>query len=440
MVEITEVAARSRAEKHGICAGDMLLRINGHEIRDVLDYRFYLAEQNVSLLLSRGGEEFTVEIRKQEYDDIGLAFATPLMDKKQTCENKCVFCFIDQNPKGMRESIYFKDDDSRLSFLHGNYITMTNLKEQDIQRIIDMHISPVNVSVHTTNPELRVKMMKNKHAGKILSYLRMLADAGITIRGQIVLCKGLNDGEELERSMRELAAFYPSLDSVSVVPAGLTGHREGLYPLEPFTPEECAGVIRQVTAFGDKCAAALGARIFYAADEFYVKSRLPLPEYDFWGDFPQIENGVGMLSSFMYEFYCALDTLTDEEKQICRTVSVVTGEAAQDMIETLTHRLAETCPNLTVQVYSIKNNFFGGGVTVTGLLTGKDIKEQLFKKPLGEALLLSRSVLRSEGDLFLCGMTPDELSSALHVPLVFNRDDGGDFLYSLLGIDEFATE
>lgn len=440
MVEITEVLPRSRADKHGICAGDVLVSINGHEIRDVLDYRFYLAERNVSLMLSRSGEAFTVNIHKQEYDDIGLAFATPLMDKKQTCENKCVFCFIDQNPKGMRESIYFKDDDSRLSFLHGNYITMTNLKEQDIQRIIEMHISPVNVSVHTTNPQLRVKMMKNKHAGKILSYLRMLANAGITIRAQIVLCRGLNDGEELDRSMRELAAFYPSLDSVSVVPAGLTGHREGLFPLEPFPPEECADVIRQVTAFGDKCETELGARIFYAADEFYVKGKLPLPEYEFWGDFPQIENGVGMLSSFMYEFYCALDTLTDEEKQIRRNVSVATGEAARDMMETLTRRLTETCPNLTVRVYPIKNNFFGGEVTVTGLLTGKDIKEQLQDKPLGEALLLSRNVLRSEGDLFLCGMTPDELSGALRVPLVFNRDDGGDFLYSLLGMDEYAAE
>lgn len=436
MVEITEVAPHSRGARQGIQPGDMLHSINGHEIRDVLDYRFFLAEKNISLCLSRGGETYTISIHKQEYDDIGLSFATPLMDKKHTCENKCVFCFIDQNPKGMRESIYFKDDDSRLSFLHGNYITMTNLKAEDIQRIIDMHISPVNVSVHTTNPQLRVKMMKNKHAGEVLCYLKMLSDAGISIRGQIVLCKGLNDGMELDRTMEDLTAYYPSLDSVSVVPAGLTRFRQGLYPLEPFSPEECAAVIQQVNAFGDRCVEKFGERIFYPADEFYVKSKTPLPDYDFFGEYTQIENGVGMLSSFVYEFMCMLDTLTDEEKQICRCVSVATGEAAADMMRDLTDRLLETCPNLQVYVYPIKNNFFGGEVTVTGLLTGKDIAEQLQDKPLGEALLLSRNVLRSEGDLFLCGMTPQELSDAVGVPLIFNRDDGGAFLCSLLGISQ----
>ena len=434
MVQITEVAAHSRAAKHGVQSGDVLHSINGHEIQDVLDYRFFLAEREVTLSLSRGEETYTVSIRKQEYDDIGLSFETPLMDKKHTCENKCVFCFIDQNPGGMRDSIYFKDDDSRLSFLHGNYITMTNLKPRDIQRIIDMRISPVNVSVHTTNPQLRVQMMKNKHAGEVLAYLKMLADAGISIRGQIVLCKGLNDGHELDRTMHDLTAYYPSLDSVSVVPAGLTGYRQNLYPLEPFTPEECASVIQQVTAFGDQCIEKYGERIFYPADEFYVKSKTSLPGYEFFGEYTQIENGVGMLSSFMYEFLCALDTLTEEEKQTRRCVSVATGEAAADMIQDLSDRLCEACPNLKIYVYPIKNNFFGGEVTVTGLLTGKDIAQQLQDKPLGEALLLSRNVLRSEGDLFLCGMTPDELSKELHIPLIFNQDDGGDFLYSLLGI------
>ncbi len=436
MVQITEVAAHSRAAKQGICSGDVLLSINGHEIRDVLDYRFFLAEKNISLCLSREGEVYTVSIHKQEYDDIGLSFETPLMDKKHTCENKCVFCFIDQNPKGMRESIYFKDDDSRLSFLHGNYITMTNLKPQDIQRIIDMHISPVNVSVHTTNPELRIKMMKNKHAGEVLEYLKMLADSGVTIRGQIVLCKGLNDGRELDRTMKDLTAYYPSLDSVSIVPAGLTKHRQNLYPLEPFTSEECAEIIRQVNAFGKQCIEKFGERIFFPADEFYVKSKTPLPEYDFFGEYTQIENGVGMLSSFIYEFLCMLDSLTDEERQMHRSVSIATGEAAADMMLELVDRLSDACPNLQVYVYPIKNNFFGGEVTVTGLLTGKDIAQQLQDKPLGDTLLLSRNVLRSEGDLFLCGMTPEELSKKLNVPLLFNRDDGGSFLCNLLGIEE----
>ena len=435
MVEITEVRARSRADKAGIFSDDILVSINGHDINDVLDYRFYLAEKELSLLLKRKGEEFTVNIKKGEYDDIGLEFATPLMDKKHTCENKCIFCFIDQNPKGMRESIYFKDDDSRLSFLHGNYITLTNLKPADIQRIVNMRISPVNVSVHTTNPELRVKMMKNKHSGEVLSYLRVLADAGIKLRGQIVLCKDVNDGEELTRSMNDLCEYYPQLDSVSIVPAGLTGYRDGLYPLEPFTAEECAAVIKQVTEFGDKCIEKYGERIFYASDEFYVKSGTPLPEYEFWGDFTQIENGVGMLSSFEYEFMCALSALDDDEKNVERHVTVATGYASYEMINKLCQRLMEDCPNLKINVEKIKNNFFGGEVTVTGLLTGKDISEQLMGKDLGEAVYLSRNVLRSEGDLFLCGMTPEELKEKLGTNVCFTDNDGGDFLYSILNIE-----
>lgn len=435
MVEITEVIAGSRAAKKGVLEGDILVSINGHPINDVLDYRFYLAEKETQILLKRNGEELEVNIKKGEYDDIGLEFATPLMDKKHTCENKCIFCFIDQNPKGMRESIYFKDDDSRLSFLHGNYITLTNLKPADIQRIINMHISPVNISVHTTNPELRVKMMKNKHSGEVLSYIRTLADAGIKLRGQIVLCKDVNDKEELTRSMMDLCEYYPALDSVSIVPAGLTGYRDGLYHLEPFSAEECLTVIKQVTEFGDKCIEKFGERIFYASDEFYVKSGTPLPDFDHYGDFTQIENGVGMLTSFDYEFMCALSTLDDEEKQIEKSVTVATGYASYGMMKKLCDRLSEECPNLKINVERIKNNFFGGEVTVTGLLTGKDIAEQLSEKDLGSELYLSRNVLRSEGDLFLCGMTPDELSEKLSVDLCFTENDGGEFLYKILEIE-----
>ncbi len=435
MVKITLVAARSHAFRVGITKGDYLVSVNSHEIHDVLDYRFYLAEKTVELKLRRADKDYSVIIKKGEYDDIGLEFDRPLMDNKHRCENKCIFCFIDQNPAGMRESIYFKDDDSRLSFLHGNYITLTNLKEADIDRIIEMHISPVNVSVHTTNPELRVKMMKNKRSGEVLGYLGRLADAGIKLRGQIVLCKGINDDAELDRTMNDLYKYYPQLDSVSIVPAGLTRFRDGLYHLEPFSSEESLAVIRQVKEFGDMCIAHCGERVFYCSDEFYLKAGVGIPDYDYWGEFSQIENGVGMIASFEHEFEMALDTLSDEEKKIKGTVSVATGEAAYAMMKKLSERLSSVCPDFKVNVYCVKNNFFGGEVTVTGLLTGIDLAEQLYGKELGEELHLSCNVLRNEGDLFLCGMTPDELSENLGVPIVFNQNDGGEFLFSLLGID-----
>ena len=431
MVEITGVLPHSRAARAGIRAGDVLLEINSHAIGDVLDYRFRLAEDVVILKLHRGADLLEVRIKKDTYDDIGLEFGTPLMDKKHRCENGCIFCFIDQNPKGMRDTIYFKDDDSRLSFLHGNYITLTNMHDEDIDRIIEMHISPVNVSVHSTNPELRVKMMKNKRAGEVLRYLRKLADAGIKLRGQIVLCRGINDGDELTRSMTDLAAYYPALDSVSVVPAGLTAHREGLFHLEPFTPDECAAVIDQIEAFN----ATLEERLFFASDEFYLKCGRPLPDDEYYGEYCQIENGVGMLTSFGTEFDSMMKTLDDDEKLVQREISVATGEAAYDFIAQKIEKLTAVCPNLTCHVYKVKNRFFGGEVTVTGLLTGQDFADQLAGQNLGETLYLSRTTLRAEGDLFLCGMSPDELSETLGVNIEFIENDGSELCLKLLGID-----
>ena len=436
MVEITDVLPRSRAAKVGLLAGDLLISINGHEINDVLDYRFYLAETRLLLAIMRDGAAMQFEIRKQEYDDIGLDFETPLMDKKHSCENKCVFCFIDQLPKGMRSSLYFKDDDSRLSFLHGNYVTLTNLREKDIQRIMDMHISPVNVSVHTTNPELRVKMMKNKRAGEVLSYLRTLADAGISLCCQIVLCRGLNDGEELERSMRDLATLYPALESVSVVPAGLTRFRDGLYPLEAFTPEESATVIRQVERFGEECLRQYGTRLFFPADELYIEAGLPLPEDEFYETYAQIENGVGMLTDmktgFSYELKNAEEYEADFHAPRC--VSVVTGYAAYRHIQALGEQLESRFAGLTVHVYPIRNDFFGHSITVAGLLTGTDIASQLAGKDLGDAVLFPSVCLRAEGDVFLDDMTPDELSERLGVPATPTSSDPADFICAVLGI------
>lgn len=429
MVVITGVLPHSRAEKAGIKPGDYLLEINSHEINDVLDYRFRLADTTVILKLHRGPDIIEKKIKKEEYDDIGLEFGTPLMDKKHRCENGCIFCFIDQNPEGMRETIYFKDDDSRLAFLHGNYITLTNLHEADIDRIIEMHISPVNISVHTTNPELRVMMMKNKRSGEVLAYIDKLADAGIKLHGQIVLCRGINDGAELDRTMRDLSKYYPAMESVSIVPAGLTKYREKLYPLKPFSAEECAAVIKQVDSFNKN----LPERMFFASDEFFVLSGTPLPNDDYYGDYTQLDNGVGMLTSFTAEFHSMLTTLDEDECAIEREVSMATGEAAYGMMRSLIDELEAQCPKLKCHLYKIKNNFFGGQVTVTGLLTGVDLADQLSGKPLGDTLYLARTTLRAEGDLFLCGMSPAQLSEKLGgVNIKFIENDGAALVENLL--------
>ena len=434
MVEITEVAAGSFSERHGIRAGDFLLDINNSPIRDVLDYRFYLAERSVTLHLLRAGEPFAVSIRKREYDDIGLAFKTPLMDEKQRCKNGCVFCFIDQNPKGMRESIYFKDDDSRLSFLHGNYITLTNMTEEDVARIVKMRFSPINVSIHTTNPDLRVKMMKNKNAGKVLSYLNRFADAGLSICGQIVLCKGINDGEELERSMRDLSQYYPSLSSVSIVPAGLTRFRDGLYPLVDFSIEEAAAVIDAVERFAEAHKQKTGSRLFFLADEFYLKAGRPLPEEECYEGYPQIENGVGMLRSLREEFsFAAEDAVGAGGAEEKREISIATGVAAFSEISSIARRMEAIYPNLKINVYKIINKFFGESITVAGLLTGKDICEQLEDQPLGEVLLISKSALRQGEDVFLCGMTVEEMEKKLSVRVRAVENDGDSLLHAILG-------
>ncbi len=430
MVKICAVEPGSLAEKKKIKTGDILLSVGGCEVSDVLDYRFYLTERKVSLRLSRMGKEYTVKIKKGEYEDIGLSFETPLMDKKHTCRNACIFCFIDQMPKGYRDTLYFKDDDSRLSFLQGSYVTLTNMTDADIDRIIKMRLSPLHVSVHTTNPALRVKMMKNPRAGEVLSYLPRLAEAGIAICAQIVLCRGVNDGEELLRSMHDLAALYPALDSVSVVPAGLTKFRDGLYPLTPYTPEECQNIVKTVEDFSTACYRAYGAYLFHASDEFYLKAGLPLPSEERYEGYPQLENGVGMLTSFETDFTLALEDAPTSIPP--RTVTVATGEAAYGLLSRLGETAEKQASGLTVRTVCIKNDFFGPEITVAGLLTGKDYLAALRNVPLGDALLISRNSLRAEGDLFLCGMSLSELSDALGVPIIPIENDGGAYLRALL--------
>lgn len=431
-VEVTGVVKNSAAYCAGVRKGDMLISVNGHGIRDVLDYMFYSAEQEIILVLKRGGKHIALKIVKSEYDDLGMEFQSFLMDNKQSCTNKCVFCFIDQMPPGMRETLYFKDDDARLSFLQGNYVTLTNMKDVDIDRIIDMHLN-VNISVHTTNPELRCKMMNNRFAGEKLKYLKRLADADIGMNCQIVLCPGLNDGDELKRSLDDLGKLAPAVKSVAVVPVGLTKFREGLYPLKLFDKDGAAETIRVIEEYQQKFLKDYGTRLVFPADEFYLTAGLPIPDNDYYEDYPQYENGVGMLRSLEDEFSRRMKEI-DRMPHKLRNVSIATGAAAYEFISELVRSAEEKYPGLSCRVYKIINNFFGDTITVTGLLTGQDITEQLLGKKLGGTLLLSESMVMRGSDIFLDDMTVPQLEKKLNVKIKLTPQDGAKLFDNIVGI------
>jgi len=430
MVKVSGVLRGSLAERHGIKPGDVLISVNGEEIRDVLDYRFYIEEKKLSLVLCRDGETFETEIKKAESADIGLEFETFLMDEKHTCRNACIFCFIDQMPKGMRETLYFKDDDSRLSFLMGNYVTLTNLKDADVDRIIKMHMSPINISVHTTDPELRVMMLRNKRAGEVLKYMDRFAEAGIEMNCQIVLCKNINDGENLTKTMHDLATLYPHVPSVSVVPFGMTKYRDGLYHIEQFSKEESAAVVRQVERFAASCKDFYDDYIFYCGDEFYLEAGLEIPSGDYYGDYRQIENGVGMIASMKDEFDSALEDAEYDGGR--REISIVTGTLAGDFIASLTAKVTERFKNIIIHVYKIENDFFGRTVTVAGLVTGRDIVSQTKGKPMGSEVLIPTCMLKADEDVFLDGMALSELEASLGAPIVKVENDGYDLLEKIM--------
>lgn len=434
-VKILAVEPGGPASHAGVRPGETLLSINGNEICDILDYRFYETDRHLSIVLRDGaGAERTVQIRKGQYESIGLEFETYLMDQQHSCTNRCIFCFIDQLPKGLRKSLYFKDDDSRLSFLFGNYVTLTNLKEREVDRIIKMHISPINISVHTTNPELRVKMMGNRFAGKSLDILYRFAKAVIKLNCQIVLCRDINDGEELDRTLKDLTSLWPSVQSVAVVPLGLTKYRQGLYPLTGYDSETARAVVRQLERWGDRCEQKYGQRICYAADEFYLKAQLPIPPAPFYGDFDQLENGVGLMASLKQEFLDALEDFVPPASS--RKVTLATGVAAHPFLDTLLDELRQRCHNLTCNVVPIVNDFFGDTITVAGLVTGGDLLKQLRGRELGDALLLPDVMLRREGDIFLDDVSLEELSEALQIQIITVPNDGYALLDAVVGREE----
>ena len=430
--KIERVIAHSIGEELGIVPGDVLLEISGHRIEDVLDYYFYTTAEELTLKIrDHQGEVWEAEIEKEEKEDLGLVFEDSFMGTYQHCHNRCIFCFIDQMPKGMRPTLYFKDDDSRLSFLNGNYITMTNMKEQDIERTIRYHMSPINLSIHTTNPELRVKMLKNPKAAEIMQHIGRLAEAGIVLNGQIVLCKGINDGEELERTLRDLEPYVPAMQSLSIVPVGLSRYREGLYPLEPFTREDAKALIRQVEPWRKKFYQNTGLHFVHLSDEFYILAEEGLPEEEAYDGYLQIENGVGMMRLFWDEAQEEICQIPEGSRGYGR-VSLVTAVSTYGYIKKITEQILARMQGGEVHVHCIRNDFFGERITVTGLLTGQDIRAQLTGKDLGKLLLLPENLLKADEEILLDDVSVEDLKKALQTPIDIVKSSGRDFVHKIV--------
>ena len=432
-VFIQNVTNPSPAYTAGFRSGMYLLGIDGHQINDMLDYEFYTTKSKLQCSVSYGEELQYFDIEKEEYEPLGLDFETYLMDTQHACRNKCIFCFVDQLPKGMRDALYFKDDDERLSFLFGNYITLTNLTQREVDRIKEMHISPMNISVHTMDPELRVEMMGNKDAGKVLAFINDFAKANIAMNIQIVLCRGVNDGEKLVASIRKLSALYPAVQSVAVVPAGITKFRDNLADIAPFDEESAANIIDIIDTFAEKNYKKKSVRLVYPADEFFLLAKRPLPKDEYYDEMLQLENGVGMWRLFYDEFVEELAKFEGDEQRAAE-VDVAVGESAELLFKQLSMLLNIKFKNVKINLHVIKNNFFGGNISVTGLLTGSDIIAQLRGNLKTEKLLLAENVLRSEKDYTLDDYTPRAMAAALCTEIITVPVNGGEYLRTVLGV------
>ncbi|MBO7336215.1 MAG: DUF512 domain-containing protein [Lachnospiraceae bacterium] len=430
---IKDVVKDSIAEEMEIEAGDELLSVNGKEIADIFDYRFLTADEEITVVVKKpDGEEWELDIEKEPVEDLGLVFEDGILSDYSRCSNKCIFCFIDQNPKGMRDTIYFKDDDTRLSFLQGNYVTLTNMKEKDIDRLISYNLSPINISVHTTNPELRCQMLKNRFAGSVLDHMTKLYEAGIDMNAQVVLCKGYNDGAELERTISDLAMYVKHMKSVSVVPVGLTKFREGLPELKPFTKEDSCEVIDLIEKWQRKMLVSFGTRFVYASDEWYLKAGREIPSHEAYESYPQIGNGVGMIRLLNYEVDEALKDMPGDDR--CHEVSLATGELAYPEICRQVEKIRKKFPNINVHVYNIHNDFYGDQITVAGLLTGGDIIKQLEGKPLGAKLLLPCVCLKTGEDIFLDDVTVSEVEKSLQTRVGIVKSEGSSLVEEIINV------
>ena len=428
---IKAVEPLSIAEELGIEPGDKLISINDNIIEDVFDYHYLVNDEELVVLIEKAdGEEWELEIEKDYEEDLGITFEQGLMDEYRSCRNKCIFCFIDKMPKGMRETLYFKDDDSRLSFLQGNYITLTNMSDHDVERMVQYHLEPINISFQTTNPELRCKMLHNRFAGEALKKVDKLYEGGIHMNGQIVLCKGVNDGEELERSIRDLTKYLPYLQSVSVVPVGLTKYRDGLYPLEPFTKEDAIQVLDTIEGWQKKIYEEYGLHFIHAGDEWYILAEREMPEEERYDGYMQLENGVGMLRLLMNEFDEALADLEGDDRKV--EVSIATGKLAYPYLQRMIEKLQMKFPNVKVHLYWIRNDFFGEKITVAGLITGQDLTAQLKGRELGSKLLLPCNMLRDGEEVFLDDVTLTQVKDSLQVEIDIVKSSGWDFVERIL--------
>lgn len=430
---IKSVSSDSPAARAGIVPGDILLAINGHELKDIFDYHFYSDDSNLAItILHKNTSQSICHVQKEEGEDLGLIFENGLMDNYRSCHNKCIFCFIDQMPPGMRETLYFKDDDTRLSFLQGNYVTLTNMKKEDIERIISYHLAPINISVHTTNPTLRCQMLNNRFAGDILEKIRMLYEAEIPMNSQIVLCKNINDGAELDRTIRELLDFAPYMQSLSVVPVGLSKYREGLYPLEAFDKQDAIRVIELIEKWQNIAMERFGIHFVQASDEWYLLAGKPLPEADSYDGYIQLENGVGMMRLLEEEVMATLKKSKSPLFVKKQKISIATGMLAYDMVKRLASVVKSKYPKIAINVYPIRNDFFGEKITVSGLICGQDLIKQLREHNLGERLLLPVNMLRSQEQIFLDDVSVQDVSLALQVPVTIVKSSGADFVNAII--------
>ena len=429
---VAEVLPGSIAEEMDIVVGDEIVSINGEEIEDIFDYQFLCENEYIEVgIRKESGEDWILEIDKDEDEDLGIKFENGLMDDYHSCSNKCIFCFIDQMPPGMRKTLYFKDDDARLSFLQGNYVTLTNMSEKDIERIIKYNLSPINISFHTTNPELRCMMLNNRFAGKALEKAKRFYEAGLVMNGQIVLCKGVNDKDELERTISDLYEYLPYLQSVSIVPVGVTKYRDGLYKMDAWEKEDAEYLIDQVEKWQKKAYAQYGLHFVHASDEWYINANRQLPEAERYDGYLQIANGVGTMRSMIDEFEEELDNFK-EFKENEERVTVVCGELPYAYIKMMADKLMNDHPHKEINVVPVKNRFFGESITVTGLLTGQDIVYALKDINLGNRVLLSENILKADEEIFLDDMTLNEFKEVLQVDVSIVQSNGYDFVDCIL--------